>query len=83
LWCQAWAIIETMEHLQHLAVVLKKHRFVVTQERREKMCQPMMAIQGLKTFELRVPWDDTTDWAFASAAPFRVIREAKPRAQVA
>jgi len=69
LWCQAWAIIRDMQNLRDLAVILKKHKFNVPQERREKMCQPMMEIQGLRTYELRIPWDDPTDWYVAFCSP--------------
>lgn len=79
LWCNAWEVIANMRNMQEMTVVLKKHKFHVLQARREKMCEPMMAIQGLKIFELRVPWDEPTDWSFAAKAPFKVIKAPPPR----
>ncbi len=73
-WNQAWEVIAGMENLRELRVVLKKHKYHVPQERRELMCLPMMEIQGLRTFELMVPWEEPTDWKFADDAPFRVVK---------
>jgi hypothetical protein len=78
LWSKAWDIIASMESLRDLKIVLRKHKFNVPQARREKMCGPLMAIQGLRTFELKIPWDDTTDWEFADNAPFLVVKGLPP-----
>jgi hypothetical protein len=63
--------------LTYLRVVLKSHKFEVTPARRRRMCRLMMDIQGLKRFELIVPWNDGTNWGFAANAPFRVFRGPK------
>jgi len=73
-WRETWAIIARMEGLQEVRVMLKKHKFLVAKVRRLKMCQPMMEIKGLKTFEVIVPVDDTGDWSFAVNAPFKIVR---------
>jgi len=73
-WRQTWAIIAKMGGLQEVRVILKKHKFVVSRIRRIKMCQPMMDIKGLRTFEVIVPYDDDGDWDFAADAPFNIVK---------
>ena len=63
-----------MEGLKELRVILKSHKFVVSQARRMKMCVPMMGIKGLQVFELVVPWNGDGDWEFAANAPFTIVK---------
>jgi hypothetical protein len=74
LWRETWSIIASMAGLKELRVISKRHNFVVPQERRMKMCMPMMSIEGLRVFELIIPWDDHGDWNFAAKAPFTIVR---------
>jgi hypothetical protein len=73
-WRQTWAIIARMEGLQEVRVILKKHKFEVSKARRIKMCEPMMRIKGLGTFEVIVPSDDDGEWDFAAKAPFKIVK---------
>jgi hypothetical protein len=73
-WTQTWSIIKNIEGLQHLKVILKRHKYEVSNARRVRMCKPMMEVRGLRTFELVIPWDNNEDWEFAANASFKILR---------
>jgi hypothetical protein len=73
-WKQTWAIIARMEGLQDVRVILKKHKFVVSKNRRIKMCQPMTEIKNLRRFELIVSPEDDEEWDFAADTPFKIVK---------
>lgn len=80
LWTEAWEIIQSMQELKSLKVTLHAHKAEVPYERRKLMCQPMMALKGLRRFDLVIPYDDEGDWDFAADAPFTIIRGINPNA---
>ncbi|KAL3419892.1 hypothetical protein PVAG01_08391 [Phlyctema vagabunda] len=77
LWSETWAILLGMESLQEVRVLVMKSEHEISLERRVHMCEPMRKMQGLRVFELVLPFDDDQDWTFAQDAPFKVVREKK------
>jgi hypothetical protein len=73
-WRETWSVIATMAGLKELRIILKSHKFIVLQDRRMKMCKPMMGLKDLRVFDLIIPWDDNGDWGFAANAPFTIVR---------
>jgi len=64
-----------MKGLREVRVLLKKHRFLVSKNRRLKMLTPLMKVTGLKVFEVIVPWISDNYWDLAINTPFKIIQK--------
>lgn len=83
-WEEMWETITAMKGLQNLRVrveiVLKDHDVSMTGDQEAQLFRPLMALNGLKTFEIDVSWPaGEGEHADAGGAPFQLTRHTERR----